>query len=60
MKSITVHFVPELEQEPEVFTSSVDAIGYATPDNDDTYRVWVGKRTTVYPAQRVLKIETNL
>lgn len=65
MKRIIVHFLPALGLEPEIFEidpRSGQKIGYGLSSNGEapSYRVWIEKDTTVYPAPNVLKIETNI
>lgn len=62
-RHITVHFVPTVGSEPETFKPQGDErIGYNLSGSGEapSYRIYSGRRTVLYPAGVVLKIDMVL
>lgn len=61
VKSITVHYRPELALEPFVIQTS-EKSGYNLEEQGSvpTYRLFAGSKTHLFPASVVLRIEMEL
>jgi len=61
LKTITVHFKPELDI-PPIKYSTYDSAGYAIQSDENGiigYRVWTDRKTYLFPKEEILVIETD-